>query len=113
MPHRTYLTVPAGTEPTEATGRDADEPRERYVPGLAPASEPTVPSRARRPLTVLAILAVLLLLVTAAVRASLSAQAQDPSLDIPIPGETGGGVDVPTLPDLGDDADDAGLPGEG
>ena len=83
MPHRTYLTAPPGTEPTEATGRTADEPRERYVPGLAPVREPVVPSRWRTPLLLIAGVAIVAAIVFTVLRVSAAQQAQDPSLFVP------------------------------
>ena len=124
MPHRTYLTAPSGTEPTEATGRAADEPRERYVPGLAPVREPTVPSRWRTPLLVLAGLLAVVAIVVTVLRVSAAQQAQDPSLFVPgteqdadgpsllrdaIPGSD---ADEPDEPDAPDDPA-GGLPGDG
>jgi hypothetical protein len=83
VPPRTYLTAPPGTEPSEATGRAAAEPRERYVPGLAAASEPTVPSRWRAPLAVVVVVALVVATIVLALRLSADAQAQDPSLGVP------------------------------
>ena len=92
MPPRTYLTAPPGTEPTEATGRVADEPRERYVPGLAPATEPAVPSRWRAPLLVALVILVVVATVVTVLRVSAEQQAQDPSLMVPGLQQDGGGA---------------------
>lgn len=120
MAHRTYLTAPPGTEPTEATGRAADEPRERYVPGLAPVREPTVPSRWRTPLLLIAGVAIVAAIVVTVLRVSAAQQAQDPSLFVP---GTDQDDDAPVrdgIPgaDVDDDADpaqpdDGALPGDG
>jgi hypothetical protein len=81
VPTRTYLTTPPGREPSQAPGRSASEPLERYVPGLAAPVEPTAPSRWRRPLLVLLTAAVLVAVLVAVVRLSASTQAQDPAVD--------------------------------
>lgn len=125
MAHRTYLTAPPGTEPTEATGRAADEPRERYVPGLAPVREPTVPSRWRTPLLLIAGVAVVVTIVVTVLRVSAAQQAQDPSLFVPgveqddgaslRDGIPGGGDAEDGDGELDDDAgpDGGALPGDG
>jgi hypothetical protein len=100
VPPRTYLTAPPGTEPSEATGRAAAEPRERYVPGLAVASEPTVPSRWRAPLVAVVILAAVVATVVLVVRLSADAQAQDPSLGVPNDPEPPAAPDAPTTPEV-------------
>lgn len=90
MPTRTYLTTPPGREPSQALGRSASEPQERYVPALAAPTEPTPPSRWRTPLLVALAVVVLAAVVVTAFRLSAATQAQDPALDpgvIPAPGD--------------------------
>jgi hypothetical protein len=103
VPTRTYLTTPPGREPSQAPGRSASEPRERYVPGLAAPTEPTPPSRWRRVLFVLLVVAVLLAVVVTVLRLSAASQAQDPSLD---PGVTPVEDEGPTLRDRPTDGSD-------
>ncbi|MTV26029.1 hypothetical protein FTX61_11500 [Nitriliruptoraceae bacterium ZYF776] len=80
MPTRTYLTTPPGREPSAATGRSASTPQERYVPALTAPREPRVPGRWRRPLQVIAAVAVLALIAAGIVAAVLATQTEDPAL---------------------------------
>jgi hypothetical protein len=105
VPTRTYLTTPPGREPSQAPGRSASEPRERYVPGLDAPTEPTPPSRWRGPLLVLLVAALLIAALVAVLRLSAASQAQDPSLD-PGVSQTSVEDEGPTLRDgLGDGTD--------
>lgn len=79
MRTRTLLTTPPGRTPEPELGRSS-RPAERYSPGLALPTEPTVPSRFRRVGIAIATLVVVGLLGVAFVQVGITQQAEDPAL---------------------------------
>lgn len=83
MRTRTRLTTPPGQVPVDDPGRRRSE-LERYTRGLEVPTEPTVPSRAHRPLTIVAALILLTALGYLGFRLATVGQYEDPSLsDVP------------------------------